>query len=142
MATTIEDIRMDMDAEDKRQKEHDEDLIKRLLGGGYFKIANPDNYESIGKRIKVREAELKNEATERDIILKERAFNILWKFLVVETGVIFFLVILQGFSSQYFHIEEWSFKLLIVATISQITYMLQVAIKHLFPVKKQHESRS
>ena len=82
----------------------------------------------------IRKIELENDAFEQDIKLKKRTLFILFIFLGIETIAIFVFSGLQA--TKVFEMEEWSFKLLVAATISQITYMLQFAVKHLFSKNK------
>lgn len=87
---------------------------------------------------KRRKEELENEGFEQDIRLKRHTLYALFAFLVVETFFIFYFSYLQGTEIfSLFHLEEWSFKLLVVATISQITFMLNIAVKHLFPYQRK-----
>lgn len=79
---------------------------------------------------------LENQAFQQDIILKKETLIILFIFLAFETIIIFLFSFFQGISFLQFHLEEWSFKLLITATLLQITYMVKIAVQHLFPNKK------
>lgn len=90
---------------------------------------------NIGEEIAKRESII-NAGLEQDIVLKKTTLKILFLFLGIETIIVFFFAFLQGTKLWGFALEEWSFKLLITATLLQITYMLQVAVKHLFPTKK------
>lgn len=90
---------------------------------------------SIPDRIKNQKAELENKAIEQDITLKKITLLILFCFLAVETVVIFVTAFFQGFQFKGFLLEEWSFRLVISATITQITVMLLVAVRHIFPRK-------
>lgn len=83
-----------------------------------------------------RRENIKNKDLEQDITLKKRTLIILFTFLGVETAIIFFFSFLQATSLFGFKLEEWSFKLLITATLAQIAYMLQVAVKYLFRDRK------
>lgn len=87
-----------------------------------------------GKELARRER-IKNTAMQQDIILKGRTLIVLFIFLAAETITVFAFALLQGTNWLGFYLEEWSFKLLVTVTILQITYMLQVAVKHLFPSK-------
>jgi hypothetical protein len=80
-----------------------------------------------------RRERIKNDDAEQDIILKRTTLNRLFWFLATETVAIFVLAVLQGF--EVLRLEEWSFKLLTTATIAQITAMLFVAVRYLFPTK-------
>lgn len=82
-----------------------------------------------------RKQNILNKGLEQDIALKKLTLLILFIFLGLETLCIFIFAFLQATNTFKFKLDEWSFKLLIAATLSQITYMLQVAVKHLFPVK-------
>lgn len=87
-----------------------------------------------------RKIQLQNDAAEQDIKLKKTTLKILFLFLGIETLLIFIFALAQGvgyFLSNKFELEDWSFRLLISATLLQITYMLQVAVKHLFPTKNE-----
>lgn len=89
--------------------------------------------QSVQKEIEDRKKELENEAFAQDIKLKGSTLKTLFKFLTIETGVIFIFTFMQATNVLGFKLEEWSFKILISATITQITIMLLVAVKHLFP---------
>lgn len=94
-----------------------------------------------GKRTKinedVRKKTLENDALEQDITLKKLTLKILFGFLALETIAIFTFSFFQAVMFEGFALDEWSFKLLVAATISQITYMVQMAVKHLFPNKNK-----
>jgi hypothetical protein len=82
-----------------------------------------------------REQKLKNDNAEQDIALKRQTLNRL--FLGIETTGVFLLAFCQATHwPAQFHLEEWSFKLLMTATILQITGMLFVAVRYLFPKGK------
>lgn len=81
----------------------------------------------------IREQKLRNDAVEQDIRLKRQTLDRLMAFLAVETGLIFVFALLQATHWFGFTLEEWSFNLLVAATISQITLMLNIAVKNLFP---------
>lgn len=86
---------------------------------------------SADERIK----QIKAKGLEQDIDLKKGTLDRLFIFLMIETAIIFIFSFLQATKIFKFSLEEWSFKLLVSATLLQITYMLQVAVKHLFPSK-------
>lgn len=94
-----------------------------------------------GKQIDIREElarreRIKNDDAEQDILLKRTTLNRLFWFLTAETVAIFLLAFLQGIQAPWdFRLEEWSFKILVTATIAQITAMLFVAVRYLFPKK-------
>jgi len=79
--------------------------------------------------------DLENEDYAQDIRLKKNTLDRLFWFLGAESVLIFLFTLFQATHWLGFDLEEWSFKLLLSSTIIQITYMLQMAIKYLFPVK-------
>src|SRR6266568_4945338 len=86
----------------------------------------------------VRERRLKNDNAEQDIQLKRKTLHRLFLFLTAESMLIFLFAFFQAIGSpSYFHLEDWSFKLLVAATIGQITAMLYVAVQYLFPKGKR-----
>jgi hypothetical protein len=94
------------------------------------------------EQAELRKKEIENEALAQNIELKGEAFNRLFLFLAIETGLVFIYGFLQAINWPHgFKLEEWSFKLLIAATITQITYMLQLAVKHLFPTKDAKDTQ-
>lgn len=81
-----------------------------------------------------REQKLKNDNAEQDIRLKRTTLNRLFIFLTAETILIFAFAFFQAIEWPFdFHLEEWSFKLVLTVTILQITGMLYVAVRYLFP---------
>lgn len=83
-----------------------------------------------------RRERIKNDDAEQDILLKRTTLNRLFRFLTAETVAIFLLAFLQGIHAPWgFRLEEWSFKILVTVTIAQITAMLFVAVRYLFPKK-------
>lgn len=83
-----------------------------------------------------RERKLKNDDTEQDIELKRKTLARLFLLLEIETAIIFVFSFLQATRWLEFRLDDWSFKLLTTATITQITVMLTVAVNYLFPKKK------
>lgn len=79
---------------------------------------------------------IKNEGLALNNELKKKTLSFLCNLLFGETLIVFVFSFFQAFGLWGFKLEEWSFKLLITATISQITIMLLVAVKHLFPNQK------
>lgn len=84
---------------------------------------------------KIRKQQIENDNIEKDQRLKETTLRILFFFLTFETIIIFVLAFFQGFYAGGFHLEEWSFRLVIAGTLSQIAAMLIIAVKNLFPTK-------
>ncbi|HEY8999298.1 MAG TPA: hypothetical protein VIM53_03190 [Candidatus Saccharimonadales bacterium] len=87
---------------------------------------------------KIRRQQIENDIAEADQRLKVKTLFILFGFLSVETIVVFMLAFFQGLQTYGFHMEEWSFRIVIGATIGQITAMLTIAVQHLFPKKERH----
>lgn len=87
----------------------------------------------IPDRIEAQRRALENKALEQDILLKKRTLTLLFRFLAAETVAVFVFAFLQAVGAFGFALDEWSFKLLVGATIAQITVMLMVAVRHLFP---------
>jgi len=85
---------------------------------------------------RARKRKIANDNVEKDQQLKEDTLRKLFRFLTAETIIIFALAFLQGFGWWRFKLDEWSFRLVITATIGQITAMLTIAVQHLFPKKK------
>lgn len=99
---------------------------------------NPPKTEPISIEQEIaRRHKLKNDDAEQDIELKRKTLNRLFIFLSLETLAIFVFSFMQGIKFKNFNLEEWSFKLLVTATISQIAVMLYVAVNYLFP-KNRH----
>jgi hypothetical protein len=85
----------------------------------------------------IRERKLRNDNAELDIRLKRKTLNILFIFLGLETVLVFYFTYLQATGDHHFHLDEWSFKLVVSATLTQITAMLFVAVRYLFPKSKR-----
>lgn len=120
-------------------EDYKKQIFKRYKEGGFK--SSPSPYQSLGfksieKKIKKVKEDIENEGLEQDIRLKKWTLIILFGFLSVETVAIFTYSYFQATMFLGFNLEEWSFKLLVAATITQITYMCQMAVKHLFPGKK------
>lgn len=82
----------------------------------------------------VRERRLKNDDAEQNIHLKRTVLKILFWFLGVETFFVFLFAFFQAIKWPFlFQLQEWSFNILITATIIQIASMLLVAVRYLFP---------
>lgn len=85
------------------------------------------------KAEKARKEKIGNDILESDQAMKKWSLIGLFLCLGIETIAILTIVFFQGFSLWGFHIEEWNFRLVIAGTLLQITAMLEVAIRHLFP---------
>lgn len=83
-----------------------------------------------------RKHQLENENTAQDIRLKRITLDRLFIFLTAETALIFLFALFQAINwPNDFYLEEGSFRLVVGATIAQITGMLFVAVRYLFPKK-------
>lgn len=82
-----------------------------------------------------RREELKNRDLEQDIQLKKTTLNTLLNFLKIESIAIFLFAFFQATNFLGFNLEEWSFRILTAATITQIYLMLRIAVEYLFPKK-------
>jgi hypothetical protein len=80
-----------------------------------------------------RAQQIQNENAAQDIRLKRVTLNRLFIFLATETVLIFGFALMQGTQWLGFELDDWSFQLLVAATIAQITGMLFVAVRYLFP---------
>lgn len=124
------------DAHDKKSTK--DDWIS--FSGSYPPVAS-QSPRPIDNSIEHERESLKNQNYAQNILLKKNTLTALFIFLAIETLVIFVFSFLQA--SRYweftdkFYFEEWSFRVLVSATIIQITIMLQVAVKHLFPEKSE-----
>lgn len=87
-----------------------------------------------------RERKLRNDNAEQDIALKRTTLRRLFTFLTAETAGIFLFALFQAVHwPARFALDKWSFDLLITATIAQITGMLFVAVRYLFPNGKSDQ---
>lgn len=93
---------------------------------------------SVQEQIEVSKANTLNEGLRIDQNLKKLSLKLLFVFLGIETFVIFLFTFFQAINDPFnFKLEEWTFRLLVTVSITQITLMLQVAIKYLFPTKEE-----
>lgn len=86
----------------------------------------------------IRRQRLSNDDVEQNIRLKRVVLNRLFWFLGIETFFIFLFAFMQATHWLGFTLEQWSFNILITATIAQITGMLFVAVRYLFPTSKEN----
>lgn len=104
-------------------------IIAPIIGGTSELSRKVDINSEIARAEKI-----KNDNAEQDIQLKRNTWYRLFRFLIAETTLIFVLAFFQAIQwPWHFHLEPWSFRLLIAATIGQITAMLYVAVRYLFP---------
>jgi hypothetical protein len=117
------------------------EIMQRLRGEASTdarKVTQPNDRQK-PKRLdqKIRRQQIENDIAEADQKLKIKTLFILFIFLSIETFVVFVLAFLQGLHTFGFHMEEWSFRVVIAATIGQITAMLTIAVQSLFPKKER-----
>lgn len=105
----------------------------RQLGSRKFYKPTFKKGISLDERLNQEKKKIENIGLRQDIELKKTTLFCLFGFLFIETFIIFIFSFWQATGGLGFMLEEWSFKLLITSTIIQITYMLQVAVRHLFP---------
>ncbi len=82
---------------------------------------------------------LKNKDLRQDIDLKRMTLMALLVLLALETMGVFVVALCQGFQVSGFKLEEWSFKLVVTATLLQTYMMLKIAVDYLFPRDKTQE---
>lgn len=131
---------MDVFRSNSDKNEENKLSAERYLNEILQRDAKPYKGVSIGRNIRTeiedqeeREKKIKNDALEQDLGLKKNTLKILFWFLAIETAAVFLIAFLQGFKPCGFYLEEWSFRVLLVSTILQITAMLTIAVQHLFP---------
>ncbi len=94
-----------------------------------------ENVTSVDDEL-AKKKHLENLDLEQDIELKRLAIHLLFIFLAIETVVVFVFMFFQAITEVgpiLFKLDEWSFRLVIAATITQITLMLTIAVQYLFP---------
>jgi hypothetical protein len=102
------------------------------------KSTRPKSQTFSKKLENARRKSIENDNLENDQRLKKISLIILFVFLSIETVAIFVLAFFQGFGdgeNGWFYLDAWSFRLVMAGTLGQITAMLTIAIKHLFPKK-------
>lgn len=126
----------------KQQNDPVKDLLRYAVPGSHVSNSRP-TYLRIGTTQKTlpdevtRRKQLENDALAQDIKLKKQTLDRLFLFLAIETIIIFGFAF--GQAVRWFSLDEWSFRLVITATIAQITLMLNIAVKHLFPQKDKSD---
>jgi hypothetical protein len=116
-------------------------IVETARAGSAETGVKVENRPSVTDVIEERK-KIENRALAQDIDLKKQTLFILFGFLAIETILIFIFTFFQGVHLWGFSLEEWSFKLLIAATITQVTLMVHVAVKHLFPQQTESASSS
>lgn len=110
------------------------DVLDRVSGRTHATAAHVPRKEKLDISQEIaREQKIKNDNAEQDIALKRRTLTLLFLFLGIETALVFLFTFWQATDQDHFHLEEWSFRTLVGATILQITGMLLAAVRYLFP---------
>ena len=102
-----------------------------------YKTAKTMPFKEIIQNERARRQKIQNDNQESDQRLKSRSLLALFIFLGLETFVTFLLAFAQGFNYKEFYLDDWSLRIIIVATLGQITAMLLIAVRHLFPNNSQ-----
>lgn len=100
-------------------------------------------FDALLQQQKVRTHELNNDKKERenDLIsknqgLKKLTLILLFILLFAESVTLFVLTFFQGFKFKGFELDLWTLRIIVVASLAQISAMLTIAVRHLFPSKK------
>lgn len=103
----------------------------------------PVRFSDLISKERVRTRTLENDKKEREnqLItsnqsLKRLTLNLLFALLYLESLVLFILAFFQGFSLHGFDLDPVTLRILVVATLAQISTMLTIAVRHLFPAHK------
>ncbi len=88
---------------------------------------------------KKRKLKIENDNAENNQQLKATTLDRLFIFLGIETVIIFVMAFFQGFRPSGFALDDWSFRLIVSATLIQIATMLTIAVRHLFPTPKHSD---
>ncbi len=96
--------------------------------------------QSLIDKEKVRARQLDNEKkqTENSLInknqsLKKLTLILLFVLLFVESIALFVLAFFQGFKYYGFDLDAITLRIIVVASLAQISAMLTIAVRHLFP---------
>lgn len=150
-----EEIEIEVETEDEKKKDEEasvelesfknsikEELLDDFKINPYlpkftsFTYDKPKSFKERINDVKIKNWEIKNKELLINIILKACTLVVLFLFLWWETDKIFNLALLQGQQDNNFELDEWSFRAMISATILEVTAMLFIAVKHLFPTDK------
>ena len=92
---------------------------------------------------RVRAHSLNNDKKESEIDLisknqklKKLTLILLFILLFAESITLFVLAFFQGFKTHNFELDTWTLRIVVVATLVQISAMLTIAVRHLFPSAK------
>lgn len=101
-------------------------------------------FDKLLQQQRIRSQELNNDKKEREIdlisknqSLKKLTLILLFVLLFAESLVLFVLAFFQGFSFYGFELDLWTLRIIVVASLIQISAMLTIAVQHLFPSPKK-----
>ncbi|MNY37597.1 hypothetical protein D3C86_1721710 [compost metagenome] len=99
--------------------------------------------QSLIEREKVRARALDNEKKQaenglinKNQTLKKLTLILLFILLFVESIALFVLAFFQGFKFYGFDLDDITLRIIIVASLVQISAMLTIAVRHLFPANR------
>lgn len=96
------------------------------------KIANDRHQVNLDK------LKTENENLKSDQSLKKTTLVLLFILLFFETLIIFIIAFMQGLHLWDFDLDKITLRIVVVATLTQISAMLTIAVRHLFPAKNGH----
>jgi hypothetical protein len=85
-----------------------------------------------------RKKEAEADDAEGDIKLKKMIAYVIIGILIAQSGIVFWISVSQGlkyllFRGGAFDMEEWSFRILVSATLIQTYYLMRIVVSYLFP---------
>lgn len=83
-----------------------------------------------------------NDNLRSDQTLKRWTLVTLFIFLFAETTVLFVITFLQGYADSNFDLDNITLRIVVVATLAQISGMLTFAVRHLFPANGKEKKSS
>lgn len=106
----------------------------------YWREQKPKTVEQRTKEAQARVQEARAEDAEGDIKLKKKIARVIISILIAQTVLIFYIAISQGLGMLVyfnwptsFHLEEWSFRILISGTLVETYYLMRIVVTYLFP---------
>ncbi len=125
---------------------HSKELIQRLKSGAFRDqlevIEDDDDLEKEKARQQIRHADQLHydglEETRLERELKKTVAFLVFGLLILETLLIFLVLILQGFKFQNFSVNDTTLNIFLPATVLQISSMAIIITKYLFDGKKKN----
>ena len=131
LASTYTDILNDVKADSLRRAQQ-VDLPQQK--------SSRTTYNDLIEEAKLRTREISNEKlqAENDILTKNQGLKavtlkLLFILLFCESLVLFVLTFFQGFGAWGFDLDVVTLRIVVVASLLQISAMLTIAVRHLFP---------